>query len=57
MNTATKNKAIDSYNTWLNELKQMVDIAKEKGIPISWSEDYIIAHLPAIFREDKDVHM
>ena len=56
MNTNTA-KAIDSYNVWVEELKKMVDIAEELGIPKAWSEDYIIAMLPAVFREEKDVQV
>lgn len=56
MNTNTA-KAIDSYNVWVEELKKMVEKAKELGIPKSWSEDYIIAMLPAVFREGKDVQV
>ncbi len=51
----TKSMTIDSYNIWLDELDKMVDIAEEAGIPRDWSEDYITAHLPAIFREKKNV--
>jgi len=54
MNTYTA-KAIDSYNVWVEELKKMVDKAEKLGIPKAWSEDYIIAMLPAVFREEKDV--
>lgn len=54
---SAKNEAIDSYNVWIDELKQMVDIAEEKGVSRSWSEDFIIASLPAVFREDKHVQM
>lgn len=58
MNTNTiKQKTIDSYNTWIEELRQMVETAKSLGISKDWSEDYIIANLPAVFREVKDVQM
>lgn len=53
---ATKIKTIDSYTVWMNELKQMVEAAERCGVPKSWSEDFIISMLPAVFREGvKDV--
>ena len=46
----TKSMTIDSYNAWLQELKEMVEAAEKAGISREWSEDYIIALLPAVFR-------
>lgn len=48
----TKSMTIDSYNAWLQELKEMVDAAESAGISREWSEDYIIALLPAVFRRE-----
>ena len=54
MNTNdTKSLTIDSYQVLLQELKEAVDAAEKAGIPRDWSEDFIIAHLPAIFRGEK----
>ena len=52
---ATKIKTIDSYTVWVNELKEMVEAAERHGVPKTWSEDFIIAMLPSVFREEKDV--
>ena len=48
----TKSMTIDSYNAWVQELKEMVDAAEKAGISREWSEDYIIALLPAVFRRN-----
>lgn len=48
----TKNLTIDSYQNILQLLKEAVDAAENVGIDREWSEDFIIAHLPAIFRKE-----
>ena len=54
MNTNdTKSLTIDSYQALLQELKEAVDAAEKVGISREWSEDFIIAHLPAVFRGEK----
>ena len=50
-----KNEAIDSYTVLMNELKEAVKKATERGIPKDWSEDVIIAMLPSVFKEERDV--
>ncbi len=53
----TKALTIDSYQNILQLLKETVDAAEKVGISREWSEDFIIAHLPAIFKEGNNVSM
>lgn len=47
-----KRKAIDSYSVWVEELMKMVAEAEKRGIPKEWSENFIIAMLPPVFRKE-----
>lgn len=47
-----KRKAIDSYSVWVEELMNMVAEAEKRGIPREWSENFIIAMLPPVFRKE-----
>lgn len=47
-----KKKTIDSYTVWVEELMKMVSEAERRGIPREWSENFIIAMLPPVFRKE-----
>lgn len=46
-----------SIDALAEELKQVIDIAKERGADDVWLLTYIVAEMPYIFGRDSDVHM
>lgn len=46
-----------SIDALSEELKQVIDIAKERGADDVWLLSYITAELPYIMGRTKDVHM
>lgn len=46
-----------SIDALMEELKQVVDMAKERGADDVWLLTYVIAEMPYIFGRDKDVYM